>query len=42
VESLQPIAIALKRGPEMVDDLMHHFVEVDYFIDRCLKCKHKM
>jgi len=31
VERLQPIAIALKRGLEMVDDLMHHFFEVDYF-----------
>jgi hypothetical protein len=33
---------ALKKGLQMVDDLVDHFFEIDHFMDRCLKFKCEM
>jgi NifB/MoaA-like Fe-S oxidoreductase len=33
---------ALKKGLQMADDLVSHIFEVNHFINRCLKIKHKM
>jgi hypothetical protein len=32
----------LKKGLQMVDALADHFLEADYFMDMCLKFKHKI
>jgi hypothetical protein len=33
---------ALKKGLQMADDLVCHVFEINHFINRCLKIKHKM
>lgn len=33
---------AQKKGLQMADDLVSHMLEVNHFINRCLKIKHKM
>lgn len=33
---------ALKKGLQVADDLVNHFFEVDRFMERCLKFKHKL
>jgi hypothetical protein len=42
VERPQLNANTLKKGLQMVDDLVDNFFEVNLFMDMCLKFKHSM
>jgi len=42
VERPQLTASTLKKGLQMVDDLVDNFFEVNLFMDMCLKFKHNM
>jgi hypothetical protein len=42
VERPHLIASTLKKGLQMVDDLVDNFFEVNLFMDMCLKFKHSM
>lgn len=42
VERPQLTASTLKKGLQMVDDLVDNFFEVNLFMDICLKFKHNM
>jgi hypothetical protein len=42
VERCELTSSALKRGLQIVGDLVDHFVEADSFLDRCVRVKHKM
>jgi hypothetical protein len=42
MERSQPTAIARKKCPQMVDDLVYQFFEVNNCMDGCLKLKHGM
>jgi len=42
VERPQLTACTLKKGLQMVDDLVDTFFEVNLFMDTCLKFKHSM
>lgn len=42
VDRPQLTTSALKKGLQVVDDLVHNFFEVNHLIGRCLKLQHDM